>query len=474
MLYLDKTSSVSIYEQIYSYYVEEILNGHLTAGMRLPATRRLAEDLAISRNTADRAYQQLKAEGYISSVTGSGFTVNDIPSGASRLKSEPLIRPPRKEPAPRYDFIYGSMSAEVFPYRKWAQCSSEILTELENGTIIPYPEHIGEFSLRAELCKYLYRARGVNASPDQVIITCGQQHSMEIICNMFPDRREFAMEEPGYDGIRQVFDNHGYRIIPIPVEDDGIDISRLEEISAGLLYLTPSHQFPAGPVLSIAKRRQLIEWAGESDTYIIEDDYDSELRYYTNPIPSMQSMDTHQHIIYTGTFSKSLSPAMRTAYIVLPEALLDRFYDYYRRYNSLVTPLHQLILARFMADGHYERHINRLRTLYRKKMDMLRAAIEDVFGNRVEILGGEAGLHILLRVDTDLSSEELISRAGAKDIRLYSTRACYTDPENAPEHELMMGFPTVSEHDFPMIMQTLKRIWESSLQIKSQVLFNEL
>ena len=151
---------------------------------------------------------------------------------------------------------------------------------------------------------------------------------------------------------------------------------------------------------------------------------------------------------------------MRTAYIVLPEALLDRFYDYYRRYNSLVTPLHQLILARFMADGHYERHINRLRTLYRKKMDMLRAAIEDVFGNRVEILGGEAGLHILLRVDTDLSSEELISRAGAKDIRLYSTRACYTDPGNAPEHELMMGFPTVSEHDFPMIMQTLKRIWD--------------
>ena len=461
MIFIDRESRTPLFEQIYDQYVRDILSGQLTAGTILPATRKLAEDLAVSRNTVDRAYQQLKAEGYISSVTGSGFSVNRIPTGFQRPSGKPAIpaRQPEEDP-PLYDFVYGSMSAEMFPYRSWSRCTNDVLAELENRNVIPYPRRTGELRLQEQLCSYLYESRGVQALPEQILITCGHQHSMEIICNMFQDKKHFGIEEPGYDGIRQVFINCGFKIHPIPVEKDGADLTAVRKAPIDLLYLTPSHQFPSGPVLSIAKRRQLLNWAAETDSWIIEDDYDSELRYHTNPVPSMQSMDTHQRIIYTGTFSKSLSPAMRVAYMVIPASAQKRFQDYYHRYNSQVSPIHQLILAEFMRQGHYTRHINRLRTHYRKKMTLLLEAISEVFGDSVSVHGGDAGLHILMDVHSPLSREELIERAGSAGIRLYSTRSSYYVASSCPEHELLLGFPTVPEDRFPAIMRKLKDLWD--------------
>lgn len=461
MLHIDKNSKTPVYEQIYEHFSHEILQGILISGDVLPATRKLAKDLGISRNTVDRAYQQLKIEGYISSTVGSGFTVNDIPTIPNvKVPKTHSTLLPTAAPSPQHDFIYGSMNSSVFPFRKWEQCTSNVLAKMELDPIIAYPEHNGEYCLQAELCKYLYSARGVVCHPEQVIITGGQQYSMEIICNMFRDCTDYVMEEPGYDGIREVFINHGFTIHPIPVEEDGLSSQALKNISTDLLYLMPSHQFPTGTVLSIAKRRRLINWALEQDAYIIEDDYDSELRYYTNPIPSMQSMDENKRVIYTGTFSKALAPFMRLAYIVLPEKLLPRYYDYYKRYNSHVTSLHQKVVAEFMSRGYYQRHINRLRTLYRKKMDMLIAAIENAFGDMVSIGGGEAGLHILIDVKTNLSQQEMIDRAMKKGIRLYSTECLYMNPSNCPPHQLLLGFPTVDENAFATVMETLRSAWE--------------
>ncbi|MCI8645447.1 MAG: PLP-dependent aminotransferase family protein [Firmicutes bacterium] len=463
MLYIDKNSKTPLYEQIYSAIIAEILSGALAAGDPLPATRRLSRELSIGRNTVDKAYQQLAAEGYIQPRTGSGFFVNKLPLELFEQSSFPPSPQyqPEEPPAPaRYDFAYGSMDSWVFPYSQWRKSMNHALDQMELSLSLHYPCRQGEPSLRLEIARYLQRNRGVSCSPSQIVITCGQQHSMEIISNMFgPGDWGFAMEEPGYDGIRAIFANHGCRLSAVPVEEDGICIEALSELQATLLYVTPSHQFPTGAVLPVAKRKQLLHWARERDAYLIEDDYDSELRYYTNPIPAMQSLDLYGRTIYTGTFSKSLAPFMRLAYIVFPQPLMERYLNYYHRYNTQVSPLHQLALTDFIREGHYERHINRLRTAYRKKQAALLSAIDQVFGERISVSGGGAGIHLLLDVKSPLSQDQLIERAESVGIRFYSTRVLYMHEENCPRSQLLLGFPTVPEDAFLPIMRDLHRAW---------------
>lgn len=303
MLYLDRNNRTPFYEQIYQALVREILSGSLSAGDRLPATRRLAEELSVGRNTVDKAYQQLAAEGYVQPRQGSGFLVNRIPLELPAEEDSALSvsdDPPREPAIPaRYDFAYGSMDNSVFPYRQWRKSLNNALAAMELSEIIPYPCRQGEPALRREIARYLQRSRGVICSPSQMVITCGQQHSMEILANIFePSGKVFAMEDPGYDGIRVIFANHHYRLLPVPVEEDGVSVNALRGEKADLLYVTPSHQFPTGAVLPVAKRKQLLRWAEETNAYLIEDDYDSELRYYTSPIPAMQSLDPYGRTIY--------------------------------------------------------------------------------------------------------------------------------------------------------------------------------
>lgn len=461
MFYIDKSGSAPIYEQLYSALIKSIVSGSFAPGSALPATRKLAEDLSISRNTVNKAYQQLAAEGYIQPRTGSGFTVNDIPAEALPPEQSRSFEPLPPAIPLRYDLDYGNIDNGTFPYRHWRKSVNRVLDAAENCPSILYPHYMGEAPLREEVARYLYRSRNVVCTPEQVIITCGHQHSVEILANLFESgEKRCAMEDPGYDGIRSVFTNHHYEMQYISVEEDGLSVKEVTAHPLDLLYITPSHQFPTGAVLSVAKRVQLLEWAHATGAYIIEDDYDSELRYYTNPIPSLQSLDQHSRVIYTGTFSKALSPAMRIAYIVLPQQLLPRYHQYYELYGSQVSPLHQLALADFIAHGHFERNINRLRTLYRKKQDTLKAAIEDTFGNRVKVSGDGAGLHLLLDIDTDIPPEILMEKAAAAEIKLYSVKPYYADPSKAPKCQLQFGFPTIPLERFNDLLAELKKIWE--------------
>ena len=461
MLYIDKTSSTPIYEQLYSALIEAILSGALKPGATLPATRRLSEDLSISRNTVNRAYQQLTAEGYIQPRAGSGFTVNRIPSGTGISQTSPEFQP-LPQPVPfRYDFDYGNIDNQTFPYKQWRKSMNRVLDAAEVCPSILYPHYMGEALLREEVARYLYRSRSVKCSPEQVIITCGHQHSVEILANIFAaSGKRCAMEDPGYDGIRSVFVNHNYTMEYIPVEADGIVTDEVISKPLDLLYVTPSHQFPTGAVLSVTKRLQLLEWAHETGAYIIEDDYDSELRYHTDPIPSLQSLDQHERVIYTGTFSKALSPAIRIAYIVLPHDLLPQYHDFYQLYGSQVSPLHQLALADFIAEGHFERNINRLRLLYRKKQEALQEAIEEIFGDRIHVSGEGAGLHLMLDIDTDTAPAELIRQAASIDIKLYPVEPYYADPADAPKCQIQFGFPTIPLEKFRPILQELKELWK--------------
>lgn len=460
MLYIDKSGDQPIYEQLYTALVNAIRSGSMEPGSALPATRKLAEDLSISRNTVNRAYQQLTAEGYVQPRGGSGFIVTKLPAEKFPAEVDAKFSPLPEAIPVRYDFDYGNIDNLTFPYKQWRKSVNRVLDAAEVTPSILYPHYMGEAALREEIAKYLYRSRSVVCDPSQVIITCGHQHSVEILANLFESsEKRCAMEDPGYNGIRAVFTNHGYHMTYISVEDDGLSISEVRRHPLDLIYVTPSHQFPTGAVLSVAKRMQLMEWAEKANAYIIEDDYDSELRYYTNPIPAMQSLDKQERVIYTGTFSKALSPAIRIAYIVLPHDLLPKYHEYYELYGSQVSSLHQLALADFIACGHFERNINKLRTLYRKKQDTLEEAALEVFGSKVKVSGGGAGLHLLLDFDTDIPPEILIEKAASIDVKLHSIKPHYADPAKAPKCQIQFGFPTIRVEKFKPILEDLKRVW---------------
>lgn len=464
LIYIDKDSQIPIYEQIYISLRKKILSGSLEFGDKLPATRKLASELSVCRNTVDKAYQQLAAEGYATAIVGSGFTVNKIAlefSNPHRADFRTYTDKPKTQlPSIRYDFAYGALDNCIFPHKQWRKSINNALTIMESYSYINYPSRQGELSLRQNISRYLQRSRGVSCNASQVVITCGHQHSMEIIANMFEhSNKRFAMEDPGYDGVRIVFQNHNYQLIPIPIEKDGVSFNSIQDLTTELVYLTPSHQFPTGVVLSIAKRHKLLQWAFNTNTYLIEDDYDSELRYETNPIPSLQSLDIHDRVIYAGTFSKSLSPSMRVAYLVLPHSLIDTYKRYYHRYNSQVSFLHQAALSDFISNGHYEKHINRLRTFYRKRQNAFLAALHEVFGNTAIISGEGAGMHILLTIKSSLSQDELIKRAETIDIRVYPTAANYMNPTDCPYSQILLGFATIPPCKFKVILDELYRAW---------------
>ncbi|MDD3221824.1 MAG: PLP-dependent aminotransferase family protein [Lachnospiraceae bacterium] len=462
MIIIDSRKKEPLSKQIYQHISEDITSHRYHAGDRLPATRSLALELSVSRNTVTAAYEQLLAEGYITARRGSGFIVNDIATDGilTTVPPLPIASPPVPAPSFQVNFEYGSFDNSLFPYNQWKKYISKALDQMALRPVNTYPERQGEYVLRQAITDYLYQSRDVRCKPEQVIITSGHPYSMEILCQLFLDSSKIlAIENPGYDATRNVFENHGYHIHPVSLESDGVSLTQVRESNAALLYLTPSHQFPTGCVLSIQKRNQLLQWAFETDSYIIEDDYDSELRYYTNPIPSMYSLDTHGNTIYIGTFSKSLSPALRTAYIVLPEALLPLYKKYYQRYNVGVSQITQFALAEFISDGSYKKHLNRLRTLYRKKQKAFTDAIRKVFGNKAEIVGSQAGLHILLNIKTTLSNNELLKSAEIAGIKIHSPKAHYISPAHCPENQLLLGFAGIAPEDFITHISTLYNLW---------------
>lgn len=464
---IDKDEKMPIYEQIYTFLRQKILAGSLKFDDKLPATRKFAAELSIGRNTVDRAYQQLVTEGYVTSKIGSGFSVNKIPIEfpvSSQVSSSDhfLEETKNQSVSIRYDFAHGAIDNSIFPHKQWRKSINQALNLIESCSCIHYPSRQGEPSLRQSISSYLQRSRGVSCDASQVIITSGQQYSMKIIANLFEHSSKcFAMEDPGYNGIRIVFQNHNYQVIPVPVEKDGICIESIQNLSTDLLYLTPSHQFPTGAVLSIAKRHKLLQWASDTNSYLIEDDYDSELRYDIKPIPSLQSLDNQDRTIYTGTFSKTLSPSLRVAYLVLPQSLMDRYHHYYYRYNSQVPFLLQAALSDFISSGNYEKHINRLRTLYRKRQKALIAALGTFFGNTAVISGEGAGKHILLTLKSSLSQDELIKRAEKIGIRVYSTKVNYMNPTDCPHAQILLGFAIIPTCDLNSAIEELHHAWNN-------------
>jgi len=462
MFILNKSESVPLYKQLYNQIRESILSGQLSADTRLPSVRVLANELSISRNSVDGAYQELYSEGYIYSRPKSGYYVSGhchdpvpFPPNLAPYKQK---HPQKALSGYKYDFHPARIDPESFPAVLWRKCFNRVILEDPNLLTV-YSDPQGEQELRCHIQDYLERSRGVLCQPEQIIVCAGLQQSLDIVAHLLKGKHSsLAVENPGYHLPRAVFRNHAYDIVPVPVGHNGIDMEVLKAANSTIAYVTPSHQLPLGYVMPVANRLSLIEWAEAGGNYILEDDYDSELRYHGKPFPSLQGLRPGGNIIYLGTFSKVLSPALRISYLVLPKALLADYGIMFKDYFSTVSLLEQLTLAKFMSLGHWERHIRRMRTIYKKKHDTLVGSIENHFGSRAEIIGRGAGLHVVMQFQgTAMAEAELIDQAGKNGIRLFPFSVTSIPDEPGPL-KLMLGFGGMSLAEIEQGVAILSRV----------------
>ncbi len=459
LIKLEKNGTAPLYEQIYDQIRLDITTGKLPVEMKLPSKRKLGEFLNVSQTTIELAYAQLIAEGFISSRPRKGFYVQAIEELAYVQPLQPTNKSTTDKPEDvSIDFSPGKIDTESFPFTQWRKYAKDVIDDSSQHLLLLGHPH-GDFELRQEIARYLYHSRGVDCTPEQIIVGSGTEQLMPLIIRILGENATYAIEDPGYPLTHHVFLHNNRVAIPITVDEEGMDVRALQRSGATIAYVTPSHQFPTGTVLSAARRTTLLNWASSHDDhFIIEDDYDSEFRYTGRPIPSLQGMDKGGNVIYLSTFSKSLMPSLRIAYMVLPPVLLDRYEKAFIHYAATVPRLDQHILARFMADGHFSRHLNRMRKIYRRKLQVLTETLA-AYAPHVSFSGDEAGMHINITVHTDVTEETLEETARKANIRVYSLNGYRTTPVSG-EPSFLIGFGGLSVNEITNTVNTLMKTWQ--------------
>jgi GntR family transcriptional regulator/MocR family aminotransferase len=467
MIYIQENSDDPIYLQIYHQIKNNIEEGNILPRERLPGIRTLAQMLGVARNTVNQAYTQLAVEGYIQARHGAGFFVLDTSSEftdrnyvSQDINTLSVERGELKQLVSLYDFQYGAFPYELFPFKLWRKYTSQILLSSQKEVFNQYPDKQGDLLLRQEIRKHLYKSRGMVCSEEQIIVGCGLHYSLDILCKLLAkENNTIAMEEPGYNGARDVFINNNYNLHLLPAGKEGLNISSIYHSGACAAYVTPSHQFPYGTVMSISQRKELLNWANANDAYIIEDDYDSELRYDANPVPALHSLDTNDRTIYIGTFSKSLSPSLRVNYIVLPTGLLTRHYSLFHSYSSPVSWLTQRVLAEYMRDGNYERHIRKMCITYKRRHDVFVQEAIKMFGDKVILHGCGAGLHFVLEFPDGEEQDWLIKQAEKVGVKVYSMIPFWNDQDVCPQNILFTGYSLLSEQQVREGIALMQSAW---------------
>lgn len=463
MFILNNTDSTSLYQQLFLQIREKILSGTFPAHFKLPSIRDLSDELEISRNTVDGAYQELCAEGYIYSKSRSGYFVSDIELGlasALTVSYQKQDHHPKLVERYRFDFHPARLDPQVFPETLWKKSLNDSLRS-DAGAFSEYSDPQGEWGLRCNIQFYLEQSRGVHCRPDQIIINSGSQQNLEIVAQLIQESHcSVAVENPGYRLPRDVFQNLGFTINPIDIGSSSLNPESLESSQSSVVYITPSHQMPLGYVMPVADRLKLISWAAAGDRLIIEDDYDSELRYVGRPIPSLQGLNPQGNIIYLGTFSKVFSPALRLCYMVLPPWLTGIYKKKFSNYLCPVPLLTQRAMIAFMEQGHWEKHLRRVRLFYKKKHDLMLQTIDHYLGNKVKVIGRGAGLHLVLELTEGLKGEAgLIERAKQRGCRLLPFSDFYADGKK--EHnKLLLGFGGIPMDEIPAGIDLLSGLLE--------------
>lgn len=442
------------YKQIYEHLKRLIENNTIVENESLPSIRTLATNIGVSRNTTLIAYEQLIAEGYIRSEERRGYFTNAI----EPIFMQQLVpHTPAAIPDEQFtiDFRTGAVDQANFPLQKWRQCANKVLL---NDTSYTYGDKQGDVALREQLTAYLFQSRGISTSPNAIIIGSSTQQLLLFISLLLQKKyREIMLENPGYDGAKQVFQMQDFQIDPIQVDEKGHHLEDLLKSTAKIIYVTPSHHFPTGKTMPIQKRYELLQWAEDHHGYIIEDDYDSEYRYEQHPIPALASL-AQERVIYIGTFSKAFLPAIRLSYMILPPDLLKQYHEKLLHFEQNASSLHQKTMALFMKEGHWYSHIRKMRTVYKKKMTFLVKQFENQFGEAISIIGQSSGLYVLIQVKTTQTENELIEKARQSRVKVYPTSPYYI--KNYPKYPvLQIGFSNCSFEMIEEGVTLLKNAW---------------
>lgn len=461
-MHLDEHSDTPFYQQLFEQLRRNIEEGARPAGGKLPSIRGLAADLGCARNTVEQAYHLLVQEGYVEARPGSGYIVQNVaylqPTAASPACAALWGSPGRTI---RYDFTYGDLEPGTFPAAAWRAITDDILLSVESTGCDAYNDPYGEEALRTAIAWRITTQRGINCTPTQIIVQNGTQTSVQNLLALFDGSTDtVAMEDPGYDGVRSVIERARFAIAPCRVtEGSDAFLADLEASDAKLVYLTPSSQFPTCRIMPTAMRERVLAWAEQTDAYILEDDYCRDFRYRERSLPPLASMDGQGRVIYMGTFSKSLSPALRMNYLVLPENVLAQWHDLFANSYSPVPWLNQQALARFMTNGSWDHHLRRIQAKNRRKYDVLTTALREYMGNAVDVLECGTGLHLLVRVKDGRGQDELIAEAAAADVAVYPTRKYWANPAHRPGSVVLVGFSSIAEEDIRPGIAALARAW---------------
>ncbi len=460
MYAITPNNSTPLHIQLYIQMRDDILL-HMKKGDKLPSIRSMASLYNISKTTVESAYSQLYAEGYIESRPRSGYFVSDLYFEESIKESQSSM--PMRDTTPsneyRFDFFPAALHPDDFPLKIWKRLSAKVLRDdsIDFGS---YPDGQGEIELRVEIAKYLSHLRGVNCTPEQIVITSGFIDSLKLIASLTKELcPSFGMEIPGYHIAHKVFREYGFDVNYIDVAQQGMDTQKLSRSQAKIIYITPSHQYPTGVTMPVANRQKIIEVMHQRDGFIIEDDYDSELKYDSRPIPSLQGLDRHDRVIYLGTFAKSLSPALRIGYIVLPKRLLKIYKNSYESHFAKASITTQKILALFMKEGHFQRHLRHIRAINRRKHNLMRDTLKAKLKESMHIATEGGGLAILIQPTRPFDWNRLKRLSQEAGLKIYLAK----ERSGGDFEAVRMGFGGLSEEEILEGVEAFGAVWFASL-----------
>lgn len=509
-LALDPQAPYALYRQLFDQLRDAILSGQLRVGTRLPSTRTLASELGISRHTILSAYDQLRAEGYIEGAVGAGTVVARVlPEALLHAPAEPLVdmthtdgrhttaRVPHRERSDSHTsqrstllihavqaeigfnrqltatsceeapaFRIGTPALDLFPREVWARLVTRRIRSAPVSTL-GYQDYAGYRPLRELIAAYLGVARGVRCTAEQVIVTLGAQEALHLAAHTLLDPGDAAwIEDPGYPGARGALLSADARLVPIPVDRDGLDVTTAIATcpEARLAYVTPSHQFPLGVAMSLHRKIALLEWANQKGMWVVEDDYDSEYRYVSKPLPALQGLASGGQVIYVGTFSKVLFPSLRLGYLVVPPTLIDIFIAARQVSGTHLPILEQAVLADFFAEGHFGRHVRRMRTIYAERGGLLTDALQRQLPAQLDVRKPDGGLHVVARLRGDLDDHTVQREAAQLGIEVYPVsgfrqRESVTAGVDRVQDGLALGFAGLQEHTLLSGVERLARIF---------------
>ena len=456
---LEERGKQTMYDFLYQKIKEDILQGRLSWKEKLPSKRELAGHLRVSVKTVENAYAQLLMEGYIYAEEKRGYFVNRVEQSGGGRPGFATVSGHYQEEEYQVDFTANNVFYQKFPFATWAKVMRETLTDYDTTLLKTVPFN-GVKRLREEIAEYLYRYRGMQVTPEHIIVGAGTEYLYGRLLQLLGADNTYAVENPGYRKITKIYENFHASWSYVEMDGQGLNVKALEQTNANVVHVSPGHHYPMGLVMPVGRRQELLNWAAEKmGRYIIEDDFDCEFRFNGRPIPAMQSMDCNHRVIYMNTFSKTMVPSLRIGYMVLPEKLMEKYVSTMNFYSCTVSGFEQYAMARFMEKGYFERHIRRMTNYYRQQREkILTIFSESQLAEKGAIMESDAGTHFLWKADTPLNDIEIKWALREKGICVSClSEYCFANPEKY-EKTLIINYSDLSEEQLQYAVRVMSEV----------------